>query len=119
MRTGTVDGNGAVWFGNTATSTLVVRINGDLTGTPQLTPFDTGVAGPSLPIVDGTGALWFGNGSSSPLVVRITGDLAGTPTIARIETTVPSAGFPIADYLGDIWFGTTDPGATTDLVRVG
>ena len=118
VRTGTVDANGAVWFGNTAQSTQVVRINGELTGQPTFTLFDTGVAGPSLPI-SYAGALWFGNGSGSPQVVRITGDLAGTPTIALIDTTVPSAGFPIADAQGEIWFGTTDPGASTQLTRVG
>src|SRR5205085_5743050 len=118
IRTGTVDHAGAVWFGNTGNSSLIVRVDGDLTGQPRLTSFDTGVAGPALPAVDDTGALWFGNGSGSPMVVRVAGNLGGIPSITRIATTVPSAGFPILDGLGNVWFGNTDSGGSTDLVRV-
>jgi streptogramin lyase len=96
----------------------VLRINGDLTGQPQFTAFDTGVAGPSVPVVDDDGALWFGNGSASPAVVRIDGDLAATPTITLINTDTPSAAFPILDDLGDIWFGTTDPAGSSNVVRL-
>jgi hypothetical protein len=96
----------------------VVRISGDLTGTPQFTLFDTGVSGPSIPTVVAGGALWFGNGSDSPMAVRIDGDLTGTPTITRIDTTVPSVGFPIVNDLGEIWFGTTDSAGSSTLTRL-
>ena len=96
----------------------MVRINGDLAGQPRFTPFDTGVAGPSLPVLDDVGTLWFGNGSGSPMVVRISGNLRGTPTISHVNTSVPSAGFTIVDHLGNVWFGNTDSGGSTNLVRV-
>jgi streptogramin lyase len=66
-----LDDAGSLWFGNGSGSTMIVRLSGDLSGTPNVTLVDTTVPSVEFPILDRHQNLWFGNtdsGGSNALV---------------------------------------------------
>ncbi len=120
-----VDPVGNIWFGNAdgGGSGDVVRVSGDLSGTPTIDEFTGSVPNPDSGIVGPIGNLWFGSGRSvgagADQILRIGGDLSGAPSLIPFTTPMRNPTTPIVGPAGNIWFGNGDVGGSDVLLRVG